>query len=161
MRISEQLFPRSVVLITTINKEGKENVMTASFVMPVSFDPKYIAFAISPKRYSLKNLKEVPEFTLNVVDISMKSAVEICGEYSGEYIDKFKLAKLSKEKSELVRPPVIKEAPISFECKVEEMKEFGDHFIVVGMVLKEHVRKEEFEPLLHYTGNIYMKGKRI
>jgi hypothetical protein len=41
------------------------------------------------------------------------------------------------------------------------MKEFGDYFIVVGKLVKEHIRKQEFEPLLHYTGNEYRISKNL
>ena len=166
MRISEQIFPRPVALICTINKEGKANVMTASFLMPISFEPKYLAFSISPKRASFLNLKEVPEFTLNLLPKEMKKEAEICGSFSGKDIDKFEKANLIIEKSKKVLPPVIfgakkKIVPISFECKVVEMKEFGDHFLVVGEVLNEWQRKTKFEPLLHYNKGVFLTSKRL
>lgn len=159
MRISQQIFPRVVTLIATISKDGKPNVMTASFLMPISFEPKYVAFSIAPNRHTFKNLKEVKEFTFNICDESMLEEAKICGSYSGRDTDKFKLAKLETEKSLKVRPPVLKKSPISFECKVEEMKEFGDHWLVVGKVLGEHVRKEDFIPLLHKSGDIFPRFK--
>jgi flavin reductase (DIM6/NTAB) family NADH-FMN oxidoreductase RutF len=155
MRISKQIFPRPIVLITTVDKEGKPNVMTASFIMPVSFEPKYIAVAISPQRYTFENLKETKEFVVNIASKEMKKKAEICGSYSGRTTDKFKLANLETENAKIVKAPLLKEAPISFECKLEFMKEFGDHFIVVGEVVEEHVRKQKFEPLLHCSGNDY------
>jgi flavin reductase (DIM6/NTAB) family NADH-FMN oxidoreductase RutF len=161
MKISEQIFPRVVVLICTSNKEGKPNVMTASFLMPISFEPKILAVSVSPKRYSFENLKEVPEFTLNVLTKEMKEIAEICGSFSGRKFDKFKMAKLEIEKSKKVLPPVIKDCPISLECKVLEMKEFGDHFLIVGEVLEEWIRKEKFDPLLQKTGEIYMVAKNL
>ncbi len=161
MKISEQIFPRVVALICTSNKEGKPNVMTVSFLMPISFEPKILAVSISPKRYSFENLKEVPEFTLNVLTKEMKEIAEICGSFSGRKFDKFKIAKLEIEKSEKVLPPVIKNCPISLECKVLEMKEFGDHFLVVGKVLKEWIRKENFDPLLHKTAEVFMSARRL
>jgi len=161
MIISEQIFPRVVALICTSNKEGRPNVMTASFLMPVSFEPKILAVSISPKRYSFENLKEIPEFTLNLLTKEMKEIAEICGSFSGKKFDKFKMAKLEIEKSKRVLPPVIKNCPISLECKVLEMKEFGDHFLIVGEVLEEWIRKEKFDPLLHKTGEIYMVAKNL
>lgn len=160
MRISEQIFPRVVALICTTNKKGKANVMTASFLMPISFEPKILAFSISSKRYSFQNLKEVPQFTLNILSKEMKKEAQICGSFSGRRVNKFEKAKLKTEKSQKVLPPIIK-CPISFECEVLEMKEFGDHFLVVGKVLKEWQREKEFEPLLHYSGEIFMAPKKI
>lgn len=157
MRISELLFPRLVVLITTINKQNKPNVMTVSFIMPVSFEPKILAFSISPHRYSYENLREVEEFGVNVLEENQKEVAMICGTKSGRVFDKFKLANLTKEKSKLIKPPLVKECPISLECKVEEMVKAGDHFIVVGKIVNEVIRKKDFNPLLHLTGEKYFK----
>lgn len=156
MRISEQLYPRPVCLIVTVNKQGKPNVMTASFVMPVSFEPKYLAFSIAPTRYSFENLKAVKEFSLNVCSKGMEEVAWICGSYSGSDADKFKLAKITPENSRLVRPPTIKECPISFECKVEEMLHVGDHWLVVGRVVEEHMRADKFKPLMHISGREFV-----
>lgn len=160
MQISEEIFPRVVALICTSNKEGKANVMTVSFLMPVSFEPKILAFSISPKRYSFQNLKEVPQFTVNILSREMKKEAQICGSFSGTKVNKFKKAKLKTEKSKKVLPPMIK-CPLSFECEVVEMKEFGDHFLVVGKVVREKQRKKRFFPLLHFTGEIFMTVEKI
>lgn len=157
MRISELLFPRLVVLVTTIDKQNKPNVMTVSFVMPVSFEPKILAFSISPHRYSFQNLKEVPEFGINVLEREQEEIAKICGTKSGREFDKFKLANLTMEKGRLIKPPLIKECPISLECKVEQTVEAGDHFIVIGRVVNEIIRRKEFVPLMHITGEKYFK----
>ena len=149
MRISEQIFPRVVALIVSIDENGKENVMTASFLMPISFDPKYVAIAVAEERLTFENLKKTKEFTLNICSKEMKEKAIICGSYSGREKDKFELAKIEREKSKIVKPSLIKESPISFECKVEFMNKFGDHWLVVGKVVEEHVRRKEFSPLLH------------
>lgn len=156
MRISEQIFPRVVCLITTANKQSKPNVMTASFLMPVSFEPKYVAFSISPTRYSFENLKAVKEFGLNVCSKDMEEVAWVCGSHSGSDTDKFKLARITPEKSKLIRPPVIAECPVSFECRVEGMEHFGDHWLVVGRVVAEHVRSTSFKPLMHKSGKEFV-----
>lgn len=158
MRISEQIFPRVCALICSTDGK-KDNAMTASFLMPISFEPKYLAISVSPERKTFENLKKIKEFTLNILSEEMKEIAEICGSYSGEKVDKFKLAKLEKEKSKFVRPPLIKNCPISFECKIETMKEFGDHYLIVGKVLNEAIRKRNFNPLLHKTGEIFPELK--
>lgn len=157
MKISEQLWPRVVVLITSISKEGKENIMTASFIMPISFDPKYIAVAIAPERLTLKNITETKEFGLNICDEKMLKAAKICGSYSGKKQNKFLISELTKEKAKIIKSPLVKEAPISFECKLEFSKKFGDHYLIIGKVINETIRKQEFKPLLHKTADIFPK----
>ncbi len=161
-RISEIVFPRMTVLVTTCNRDGKPNVATFSFFMPVSFDPKYVAFSVSPKRHTFSNLREVEEFVVNIPSGDMLKKVWICGTYSGKDTDKFSLAHFTPIKSVKVQPPRIKECPVQFECKVEFLGEFGDHFLVVGKVVEENVEKTDFEPILHYSGKEFFKlGEKI
>ena len=162
MRIGEEIYPRPTVLITTVDSTGKPDVATFSFVMPVSMQPKYIAFAVSPRRHTYSNLKEVPEFVLNVADENMLREVWVAGILSGRDTDKFEVLKLEILPSNRVRPPRVAKSPIQLECVVEGMEEYGDHWIVVGRVVEEHIAREEFTPILHYGGRkFYIPGKEL
>ena len=143
MRISQQIFPRHVAIVVV-----GSNAMTASFLMPVSFDPKYIAFSISPKRYTFQLIQKEKYFSINMLEKDQKEIAIFCGTLSGRNVNK--LEKLEVEEGKYTK---IIDCPISFECEKVFMKEFGDHNIVVGKVLKEKVRKKEFIPLLHYSGD--------
>ncbi|MBN2095140.1 MAG: flavin reductase family protein [Candidatus Aenigmarchaeota archaeon] len=155
MRISEQIFPRAVALLGTCGKDGRPNLMSVSFIMPISFDPKYVAFSIAPHRFSYYNLQQVEEFTLNFLDTRQKELAAICGAYSGRDKDKFQMCGLDPIRSRKVFPPVVY-CPVSYECQVMDMKELGDHVLVVGAVLEEWVRRKDFTPLLHKGGSEYM-----
>ena len=120
--------------------------------MPISFEPKYLAFAVAPTRYTFSNLREVKEFVVNVPTADMLDKVWICGKLSGRDSDKFKISGLTPVPSKIVKPPRIEECPVQLECVVEEMKEYGDHYLVVGRVVAEHVSKLDFQPLLHLSG---------
>ncbi len=159
MRISQQIFPRPVLLVVSVDGRGRENIMPASFVMPVSFSPKYVAIAIAPERQTFSNLKEVGEFTANVATLEMLDQVKVCGSYSGRDVDKFSMVMLTKVPSKKIRPPGIAESPITLECVIVHMELFGDHYLLVGKVVEEHVRRREFNPLLHYTGDYYMEAR--
>ena len=57
-------------------------------------------------------------------------ATDWCGVKSGKNFDKFKEMKLTKEKSNFVKCPAIKESPVSVECRVKEIKELRKaHYI--------------------------------
>lgn len=156
-RISQLLYPRLTVLITTCDARGNPNVATFSFVMPVSFEPKYVAFSVAPGRHTFSNLREVPEFVVNVPTFDMLSKAWLCGQCSGREVDKFKLSGLTPVPSLRVRPPRVKECPIQLECVVELAKEFGDHWLIVGRVVEEHVERVDFEPLLHHTSKRFFR----
>ena len=57
------------------------------------------------------------------------------GVKSGKDIDKFKSMHLTKEKANFVSCPLIKESPVSVECKVKEIREFGSHHMFIAEVL--------------------------
>ncbi|MBS7643217.1 flavin reductase family protein [Candidatus Bathyarchaeota archaeon] len=161
-RISRIIYPRPTVLITTCNKNGRPNVAAFSFLMPISFEPKYVAFSVAPTRYTFSNLKEVDEFVVNVPTEDMLNEIWVCGTKSGKDVDKFDFAGLETVKSVKVRPPRIKKCPAQLECKVELLKGFGDHYLVVGKVLEEHISERGFKPILHYSGNEFYKlGEKI
>ncbi len=57
------------------------------------------------------------------------------GVKSGKDVDKFEKMHLTKEKAKFVKCPLIKESPVSVECKVKEIKEFGSHHMFIAEVL--------------------------
>ena len=54
---------------------------------------------------------------------------------SGRDVDKFKEMKLTKEKGNFVKAPLIKESPVSIECRVKEIIPLGSHDMFVAEVL--------------------------
>ncbi|MCX8176156.1 MAG: flavin reductase family protein [Candidatus Bathyarchaeota archaeon] len=155
--ISKLIFPRVTGLITTCSRDGKPNVAAFSFLMPVSFDPKYVAFSVAPSRFTFSNLSEVKEFVLNIPDESLAEKVWICGTVSGRKQDKFGLAGFTIVKSVKVKPPRIAECPVQLEGVVEFSGEFGDHYVIVGKIVEEHVKTLDFKPLLHYHKNVFYR----
>jgi len=130
--------------------------------MPISFEPKYLAFSVAPERYTFRNLNEVKEFVVNIPSERMLKEVWICGTKSGKTVDKFALAGLETEKSLRVLPPRIRGCPVNLECVVELMEKFGDHYLIVGRVLEEHINQVDFKPILHYSGKIFYKvGEKV
>ena len=83
---------------------------------------------------------------------------------TGKDIDKFQIAKLTKQECKFIKAPAIKECPISLECKVKEIKELGSHHMfiaeIVNIIANDEIvekGKINFEKanLLTYMGNKY------
>jgi flavin reductase (DIM6/NTAB) family NADH-FMN oxidoreductase RutF len=125
------LYPMNVVLISS-SAEGKDNVMTAAWCFPLSADPPLFGVSISPKRYSHGLIEKSKEFVINIPDPGLIEAVRLSGENSGRDADKFELSGLTKERSEKVGAPSIKECMASIECRVVNSIQTGDHTVFVG-----------------------------
>jgi len=127
------LHPRIAVLVTS--GTGKGNIMTVAWSTPISRDPPLLGIAVSPRRYSHRLIEEHGEFVINVPTAELLSAVKICGERSGRYVDKWNLTGLRREPARSVEAPVIAECVARVECVVEKRIELGDHTFFVGRVV--------------------------
>jgi flavin reductase (DIM6/NTAB) family NADH-FMN oxidoreductase RutF len=138
-RIFRMLYPMRVCLITS-RHEGKDNVMAASWVFPLSMDPPLFGVSVSPKRHSHQMIKEGKVFGINLPGPDLQQAVTTCGTKSGRDTDKFHEAGLTKEEGAHV--PLIRECLASIECEVVSEIESGDHTVFVGKAVKIVKRKD-------------------
>jgi flavin reductase (DIM6/NTAB) family NADH-FMN oxidoreductase RutF len=134
------LYPRQVILVTSKSGE-KTNIITLAWHTPVSFDPPLVAIFIGKTCFSNQLIKEGKEFVISIPTEDMGEKALLIGSKSGKEIDKFSEAKLTQLKSSKVKPPLIKECPISIECKLVKEVEAGDHTIFIGEVVEIHSSK--------------------
>jgi flavin reductase (DIM6/NTAB) family NADH-FMN oxidoreductase RutF len=142
--IYEMLYPTQVVLVTSVDKNGKPNVITMSWVMPTSFDPPMVAISIRPERYSYSLIKQSREFVVNIPTAKLVKEVMICGTTSGANTDKFSKTKMTPLPAKKVKPPIIKECIAHLECKIAEEMKTGTHILIVGNVLAAYAEKKAF-----------------
>ena len=141
--VSEGLrkLPIRPVYLLSSEHRGKKNIITIGMFAYFSGKPTLVGVGIAPSRYSFGLIRQSGEYVVNVVDEKLMKAARICGEKSGREVDKFELAKLTPEKGVRVNAPLIKESPVSIECKVVKEVEVGDHVWFIGEVLAAHVRE--------------------
>lgn len=145
------LYPMRVCLITS-RHEGKDNVMTAAWVMPVSWDPLLFAVAVGKERHSWGMIKGGKAFGLNLPHGELSEAALLCGTESGRDIDKFERSGLELERQGKV--PLLKDCPVSIECELVDSFDTGDHTLFIGKPVRTikrfdakglyQSRKEEF-----------------
>lgn len=127
--------PLPYVLITSIGKDGKPNVMGASWVTRVSFTPFLIMISISPERFSHGLIKEQKEFVVCYPSAGQEKEARVCGTRSGRDGDKFAASGLIAVPSQKVKPPTIKDCTVAFECRVIGSHVAGDHTLFIGEVV--------------------------
>lgn len=140
------LHPRHTILISCANNEGKTDVVTVAWSMPVSYEPPLVAVSLRPQHYSSKMIEETGEFVINVPSMDLVKETLLCGRISGRNCDKFKEFKFTPVKSKRVKAPIINECIAHLECKVVNKIVAGDHFLFVGEVLAAYANKDAFSP---------------
>ena len=110
----------------------------------------------------------------NIITVAWTGTIctDWCGVKSGEKYDKFKEMNLTKEKANIVACPMIKESPVSIECKVKEIKELGSHHMFIAEVVAVNADEKYFDEtgkfclekceLITYShGQYYTLGENI
>lgn len=128
------IYPIPAVLVSCGTFE-KSNVMTVAWTGILSSNPPKVYIAVRPERYSYNMIKESGEFVINLTTENLAYATDWCGVKSGANVDKFKEMKLTKQKANFVKCPMIEESPVSVECKVSEIKDLGSHHVFIADVL--------------------------
>lgn len=133
------LNPVPVVLITSKNREGKENVFTVAWTGTVCTKPPMLSISVRPERLSYEYIKETMEFTVNLPTAKMTKAVDYCGVRPGRKFDKIKEMNFTMKEGTNINVPYIDECPISIECKVKSIIPLGTHDLFIADVVGSHV----------------------
>ena len=128
------IYPIPAVMVSCGTME-KSNIITVAWTGILNTNPAMCYISVRPERYSHDIIKENGEFVINLTTEKLARATDWCGVRSGRDHDKFKEMKLTKEKGNFVKAPLIKESPVSVECKVKEIIPLGSHDMFVAEVL--------------------------
>ena len=142
--------PRPIAWVSTLSKNGTPNLAPFSFFNVVSAEPPMLGFSpgmrslangTEPKG-TLVNIRETGEFVVNVVTFAVAEAMIVT---SGEYehgVNEFELAGLESRPSQMVRPPQVAGSPVSFECTLDRILDFGTPptgSLVIGEIVALHL----------------------
>ncbi|HVX50529.1 MAG TPA: flavin reductase family protein [Chitinophagaceae bacterium] len=124
--------PRPIAFASTIDKEGNVNLSPFSFFNLVSYQPAIVVFSASRRgrdastKHTLQNVIEVPEAVINICDYDIAQQMSLASCEYPQGVDEFVKAGFTKQQALLVKPPMVAEAKVKLECRVNEIKSLGD-----------------------------------
>lgn len=137
------IYNHPVVLVTSRWKD-KRNVLTVSWLTPVSNSPPLIAISIGKSRYSRELIEKSGYFVINIPNCELLEEVEFFGSVSGREVDKFKERNLKVSETKIGNI-IIDDCIAYIECKVIKKCELSDHIIFVGEVTEAKVENDLFD----------------
>lgn len=157
--------PRPVALTTTIDGNGRVNAAPFSFFNAVSSVPPVVVLGISPGdgggdgyKDTARNIRDSGEFVVNLVDEDLAERMNICAIDFPSDTAELDIAGLTAVAAAGVRPPRIKESPVSFECRRITGLSLGTQSMLeVGRVIHIHVRDDLVDPTRFYVQSEKMK----
>ena len=141
--------PRPIAFASTIDKEGNVNLSPFSFFNLFSTNPPIIIISTSIKardksfKHTLLNVMDVPEVVISICDDNMVQQMSLSSCEFPKGVDEFIKSGFTKETSIRIKPPMVKEAKVKLECKVNEIKSLGNEGgagqLIIAEVLCMHV----------------------
>lgn len=171
-KAGNMLYPLPAVLISVCDQTGKDNLFTVAWAGTVCTNPPMVSISVRPERYSCHMINETGEFVINLTTEKLAFATDYCGVRSGRDVDKFQETGLTREPALYVKAPMVKESPVSIECRVKETLELGSHLMFLAEVLAVHAEEafmdenQKFHlsdagPLVYCHGEYLSTGKRL
>jgi flavin reductase (DIM6/NTAB) family NADH-FMN oxidoreductase RutF len=145
------IIPRAVAWVSTVSGKGVANLAPISFFTAVGRKPPMVSLTLQPQadgvtlKDTFVNIRDTGEFVTNLATLPQAQPLHDSAFAFPPDVDEFEALGLDKEPSEVVRPPRVKEAPISFECVVDRIIPVGDDgvdHVVWGRVVRFHVRDD-------------------
>ena len=171
-KAGNMLYPLPAVMVSVTDGKGKDNIITVAWAGTVCTNPPMVSISVRPERFSYQMIRDTGEFVINLTTEELAFATDYCGVKSGKDVDKFRETGLTREKADIVKAPMIKESPVSIECKVKEIKELGSHHMFIAEVVAVHADEKYMDennrfdlnkakPLVYSHGEYMGTGKKI
>ncbi len=167
------IYPLPALMVSCGETETEYNIFTVSWTGTICSDPPMCYISVRKSRHSHEIISRTKSFVLNLTTEQLAFATDWCGVRSGKDYNKFAEMKLTAEKAQRVKAPIICESPLNIECEVTEIKELGSHDMFIAKVVNIQADEKFIDPetgafnieeaeLIAYSHGMYYKmGSRI
>jgi flavin reductase (DIM6/NTAB) family NADH-FMN oxidoreductase RutF len=135
-----------MVAVITARWNGKQNVMAAGWHSFISVNPPIYGVAIAKERYTHHLVKESGVFGVQFLPAERSEWIQMVGVLSGNDMDKYATIRMEFEQALTIDVPLLTEAYVAYECRVLDVRTYGDHDWFVGSILQGHRDDDLFMP---------------
>lgn len=152
--------PRPIAFASTVDADGNPNLSPFSFFNVFSANPPILIFSPARRvrdntvKHTLTNVVETREVVINVVNFDMVQQTSLSSTEYAEGVNEFLKAGFTAIPSDIVKPFRVKESPVQFECRVNEIISLGNEGGAGNLVLCEVLKMHVDEAILDDNGNI-------
>jgi flavin reductase (DIM6/NTAB) family NADH-FMN oxidoreductase RutF len=175
--LSGSVIPRPIGWVSSISEDGIPNLAPFSFFNAVGEDPPHVMFSTvrsgNTNKDTLNNVLATKQFVVNMATEDLVEAMNATSINLPPEGNEFEYAGLTPVASNLVKPPRVKESPVSFECELVhhyslEGHKDGGATIMIGRIVMFHIDEsvlmegykinpETYRPIARLAGYDYAK----
>lgn len=128
---SFNIYPMPVVIVGTIT-DGKPNFMTVAWVAKLHHEPPLVGIALGRKQHTAKGIQQTGQFSVSCPSIDQAVLVDYCGLVHGYQEDK--TAHIDVFKGSLDSAPMVRQCPLTMECRLSQTVELPNDYFFIGEV---------------------------
>jgi flavin reductase (DIM6/NTAB) family NADH-FMN oxidoreductase RutF len=126
--------PRPIAWVSTLSADGVVNLAPHSFYTVACANPPIVQFTSVGAKDTLRNVQDTGEFVVNLAHGPLIDAVNDSSAAFSPDASEAEALGIVMEPSEVVRPPRVRESPVSIECRLHSALLLGDSTVVLGAV---------------------------
>ncbi|MBP6492252.1 MAG: flavin reductase family protein [Clostridia bacterium] len=149
--------PVPAVMVSCGVRPEEYNIITIAWTGIVNSEPPMTYISVRKSRHSHGIIEKSGEFVINLCNEKLAHQTDYCGVKSGRDVNKFKEQNLTPIPADLVKCPMIKEAPVNIECKVREVHHYPSHDMFVADIVSVHAD----ESLLNEKGKLELERAEL
>lgn len=130
----------------------QDNLMPASWHMPISKSPFRYAIAVREENYTHNLLEKHQSFTLNFLTFEYYELVNMMGKLHGDSENKLAKSGLEIEGKDINNNVLLSASDFIYECEVCDTYKNGDHTIFIADVFKIHVNEKQSQKPMLFSG---------
>jgi flavin reductase (DIM6/NTAB) family NADH-FMN oxidoreductase RutF len=144
--------PRPIALVTTRDRDGRDNAAPFSFFNVLAEEPPLIVLGLGVNasggaKDTTNNIRDSGDFVVNLVDEQIAEAMNLCAIDVPPGVSEVDLAGFTLLPSEVVAPGRIAEAPVSMECtRYVTLQPGPERYLLLGEVRVLHVQDGLVDP---------------
>jgi len=152
--------PRPIAFASTMDENGNPNLSPFSFFNVFSSNPPILVFSPARRvrdntiKHTLINVQNTKEVVINVVNYDMVHQTSLSSTEYADGVNEFMKAGFTQVASDIVKPFRVKESPVQFECKVNDIISLGTEGGAGNLVICEVVKIHISEDVLDDCGAI-------
>lgn len=170
------IVPRPIALVTTRGATGVVNAAPFSMFNMLGEEPPLLMISVNKLRdghlkHTAENILATREFVVHIADEAMAEQMHRCGDDVPASVSELAAVGLTTAASSAVAPPRIVEAPVAFECTLEQTIETASRHVFIGNVRWLHardglidltryrVRLQNFFPVARFGASFYIRTR--
>ncbi len=141
--VKASVVPRPIAWVSTRGADGVGNIAPHSYFMTLADVPPVLGFVSSGRKDTLRNIEATGDYVINILGDDLTEAMNLTSADFPASEDEFLWAGLTPEPSESVAAPRVAEAPVAFELRHRETRDYGTadapSYLIVGDVVRIRV----------------------